>query len=878
MKYKNRFIEKSKIAVDELINVLASEIDLATTGSNSKVKKALEVKKHAFVQAKQIITGVLEHDQKQQEWAKHSIEQLIIAGSGSVESLIDSLSEPVHIEVIGNNADDVDNAIKSKGVAFNDVMELMSLIEELERIAKEDEIILKDIQFNEGYAEIYADKYNEKENKSGYDPKIDAVIIDPDGSVGDIIEISGLRIALPKKPKRSDIANHNRKKADQYWRRQGPPRALTPKSAKSYSDFIDQEYKYKRRGFWFYNNGNLEYITGPHWFHMTHCRTGADGGYYYFTKAQQKLFIFMEAVWCDQRCAGLILEKIRRLGATDMFMSFSLCKSISERDKIFGMTSKKDSDAKKNFRRQTHMFANLPFYFKPICKDEKSATILDFSSPSQRLTKKNQDKDKVDCSLNTYCNFESTSEDSYDGDALRLYLADEFSKWKKQNGNTLAHFEMVRKSATKGARITGKLFLFSTFENVTGRDAEDEDALAGDRYKQIYMDSDPTQRNANGQTRSYLYKIFLSVYEHYEGFIDRYGYAILEDPKEPVKTMDGDYREIGIRTYIQRELDHIGDNLRARTEYLRKTPIKEEHGYAVAEGMCLFNQGNILSQLAYNDSMPKSPNGDNTKLRRGNFEWKDGRKDCGKVIWKDNPNGRFLIGWMPPEDLQNNIVKRGRFLMPGNSDIGALGIDPYRTDKSKDGSKGSIHGKTKVNPKAPSEFFFLEYVHRPDQKSIFQEDAIMAMVFFGMPALIESNVRSLLEEMHKRGYRKFSLNRPDKTKDKLTHDEKKYGGMPSSSEDVLQMQESAIETYVENFVGELDGDGYGNMLFNKTLLDWLSYDRKNRTKRDASISSSLAIIACNSKARKAVDKSVQTEVVSSFIRRYNNRGTVGKRM
>jgi len=886
MDIKKQLINQSKKAVGEIIKILSIEPTQTRVDDKTKLetrvlhgKKDLQVKKQAFVRAKKIISGVLEMDYRQQDWARTVIDSLITAGTESVEHLIASLDAPIKVDKISDNGNNVLQAMESKSVAFEDAMEIYEHIDELRKVVSEDEIVLKEVDYNQGYAEIYADKFAKKGSKAKYAPGIDAVIIDPEGTVGDIITISDLRIALPKKPKRLNIANNNRVKAEQYWRRIDPPKALNERSSKGFEDFIEEEFNHKRNGYWFLNNGTAEYISGAHWFHMSRCRTGADGGFYYFTKAQQKLFIFMEAVWCDQRSAGLILEKIRRLGATDMFMSFSLCKSTFERDKIFGMTSKKDSDASKNFRRQTYMFANLPFYFKPICINETAASKLDFRSPSQMLSKNNKSKDRVDNSLNTYCNYESTSEDSYDGDATRLYLGDEFSKWKKQNGNTISHFEMVRKSATKGARITGKIFLFSTVENVTGKDAEDELALAGDRYKKIYYDSDVNDRNENGQTKSYLYKIFISVYEHYEGYIDRYGYAILEDPLKPTKTMDGEIVDIGIKTHIQRELDHLGNNIRARVEYLRKTPIEEADGFAVSEGMCMFNQGNIITQVAYNNLLPKNKLGLNSKLRRGNFRWQKGVRDCGVVEWRDDPNGRFLISWMPPVELRNNVIRRGNILMPGNSDVGAFGIDPYRTDKSKDGSKGSMHGFTKENVKAPSNFFFLEYIHRPEEKKIFTEDVIMAMVFFGMPALIENNVRNLVEALRERGYRKFSLNRPDKLPDKLTEDEKKYGGIPSTSENVIQMQTSAIESYVEHHVGEKDDDTYGDMMFNDTLLDWLSYDSKNRTKRDASISSSLALMACNIKTRRpAANNEVKKEAVQSLFKRFDNTGKVGTRL
>ena len=329
---------------------------------------------------------------------------------------------------------------------------------------------------------------------------------------------------------------------------------LRKKSAKYHEDFIHDEFMRKRNGMWFLNNGNPEYITGAHWFLLTHFRTGCAGGYYYFTKAQQKLYYFLEAAWCDQRCFGIILEKIRRFGATDCSMNFGCCKNITIKDGRFGMTSKTDKDANLNFQRLTRAFSSLPFYFKPICLDEKSKSKLEFIEPSKRLSKHNQDQERVDNSLNTMFDYMSTKEDSYDGTAMTFYIADELSKWKKQNGNTINHWEMVRKALTKGKRITGMAFILSTFENVRGVDPyEDPDrAEAGDCYKWILLNSDPKDRDENGRTRTGLYQLFISCYEHYEGLIDKYGYPIVERPYRATRTIDGDLTKIGIKDFYRK--------------------------------------------------------------------------------------------------------------------------------------------------------------------------------------------------------------------------------------------------------------------------------------------------------------------------------------
>lgn len=885
MDWREEFIKQSKQAVNEFIRILKADILFDDLEDETKGKAALSTKKEAFVEAKNIIANLLDIDHSQQDWARITINELIDAGNESVDGLISGIGNDINLlDGISNDANDLKNAIKSRGVAFKDALELIDAVSDLKRIVAEDEIVIRDNDFNAGHAEMYADKYKKISDKSGYDSKIDAIILDPDGTVGDIIELCDLRIALPKRPVRKKIQNHNRKTKDQYFRREEPPRGLSPKSAKRYEDYIDQEYSRKRKGFWFLNNGKYEYITGAHYFLMTYYKIVALSGYYYFTKAQQKLFWLLEAAWVDQRSYGIILEKIRRFGATDSGCAFMTAKGVTTRGGIFGHTSKTDADARANFTRMTYAFSNLPFYMKPICLDEKSKTKLEFSIGSQKLSKKNKDKQIVDNSLNTRMDFMPTKEDSYDGTALDGYMADEFSKWGKANGNTITHWEMVRKALTKGMRITGKAFILSTVENVTGLDPYDEpkECEAGDRYKWLYYNSDPTQRDDNGRTLTGLYKVFISCYEHYEGLIDRYGYPITDDPEKTIVTIDGKETTIGIKTYIDNESTPFKNNPRALYEYFRKTPINEEDGFRIAEGTCMFNQVNILAQVAYNDKLPFNEKFRSKRipncLRIGNFYWKDGQKDCDEVIWRDEMSGRFKIAWMPPTELQNNKYYRGSIRYPANKDIGAFGVDPYRVNKTVDnkGSKGAMHGFTKHNSKgAPNDFFFLEYICRPETKDIFQDDMIKAMVFYGMPALIENNVNSLLEEMFRRGYRHYSLKRPDKAVDKLTFDEEKYGGIPSNSENVLQMQASVVENYVEQKVGEVDPDEFGEMFFNQTLYDWLAFDIKDRTKRDATISSSLALIACNSYRKRPVDINKNQKAIKAYIKQYNNMGVIG---
>ena len=176
---------------------------------------------------------------------------------------------------------------------------------------------------------------------------------------------------------------------------------------------------------------------------------------------------------------------------------------------------------------------------------------------------------------------------------------------------------------------------------------------------------------------------------------------------------------------------------------------------------------------------------------------------------------------------------------------------------------------------APANTFFLEYIAKPQTAEIFFEDVLMALEFYGMPILAENNKPRLLYYLRRRGYRGFSMNRPDKVWNKLSVAEREVGGIPNSSEDIKQAHAAAIESYISNHVGEMQDGNYGNITFNDTLNDWAKFDINRRTKFDATISSGLAIMACNRHLYKPHAERSKTTLDFGFSK-YNNKGTVSK--
>ena len=227
--------------------------------------------------------------------------------------------------------------------------------------------------------------------------------------------------------------------------------------------------------------------------------------------------------------------------------------------------------------------------------------------------------------------------------------------------------------------------------------------------------------------------------------------------------------------------------------------------------------------------------------------------------------------------MRNNIELKNGKKYPGNAHIGSFGCDTYDISGvvGGGGSKGSFHGLTKFNmDDAPSNHFFLEYIARPRTSEEFYENCLMACVFYGFPILIENNKVGQLKYFANRGYRGFSLNRPDKHKNDLSSSEKELGGIPSSVQ-TIELQANAIEAYINQYVGvDYSGEyreegSVGNMYFNKTLLDWANFDIANRTKFDATISSGLAIMANQTYVTKPMRNN--SEIMFNFAR-YSNKG------
>ncbi len=181
----------------------------------------------------------------------------------------------------------------------------------------------------------------------GYAEK--AVAICPNGTTGDHVEIGGLLIVLPKPPKVKEILYCDLPVQDQHWRRADLPAEISrirsmdewaemPREFREkFRPYIEEEFRRRREGVWFYNRGDATYITGRHYMMLQW--SVLDIGAPYYLEFQRDIFLHLAACEADPRCIGQLYTKCRRSGYTNICSSVIVDEATQVKDKLVGIQS-----------------------------------------------------------------------------------------------------------------------------------------------------------------------------------------------------------------------------------------------------------------------------------------------------------------------------------------------------------------------------------------------------------------------------------------------------------------------------------------------------------------------------------------------------------
>ena len=492
----------------------------------------------------------------------------------------------------------------------------------------------------------------------GYNEEYDIIIISKTGEIGEIYQIQNLVIALPK-------INENVIDLGDKWQRQPLPKAFKRIKTifdweeydldfkEKWYDYIDTEFKRREEGFWFYNKKIPTYLTGTHYMYLQWSKI--DVGPPDFREANRLFFIFWEACKADHRSYGMCYLKNRRSGFSFMASGEAVNTATISTDSRFGILSKSGPDAKTMFTdKVVPISVNYPFFFKPIQDGmDRPKTELAYRVPASKFTRRKLETNETLrelTGLDTTIDWKNTGDNSYDGEKLKLLVHDESGKWERPN-NILNNWRVTKTTLRLGSKIIGKCMMGST------SNALDK---GGDNFKKLYYDSDVTQRNANGQTRSGLYSLFIPMEWNYEGYIDSYGIPVFDTPEKPVEDPHGSKIKIGVIQYWQNEVDGLKGDQDGLNEFYRQFPRTEEHAFRDEAKSSLFNLTKIYEQIDWNADLRNS-----SIITQGNFQWQEGVKDT-NVIFSPSNQGRFFVSWTPPFNLQNNVISKNgkKYLWP----------------------------------------------------------------------------------------------------------------------------------------------------------------------------------------------------------------------
>lgn len=699
----------------------------------------------------------------------------------------------------------------------------------------------------------------------GYNADYDIVVISYTKRIGQIVEIDGLKIALPEVPPKKEILFSNIKDPnDQLWERTPLPDDLSEIEEEAseqdsvklkltaeeifYSKgedfvskhipYINEEFRRREEGIWFMNNGEPVYITGRNymfiqWSYLQHS---------YYPKyrwTQRVLWLHWEACVADRRSFGQCYLKNRRSGYSTMNMADNVDFATKNKSVLVGIISKTGDDAQEMFMEMvTPVFNSYPFFFKPAQDGTTNPRKeLAFRKISERITAKNRGGSKKSGGLNSKIRWWPTKKNSMDSKEINKQSIDEAGKFPA-DVPVDQYWPIARKCLLKGVRKVGKSMVGST------ANAPEE---GGKEFKNLYEDSkEETRSKITGETTSGLNSLFIPAQYNLEGCFDRFGNPILYDTEEGVVNEFGKKVYIGSISILKEKEAQLKNNPEALNQQRRLDPTTEADAFLTPADNCLFDQDKIETQKEYNGSKYNHTTKLSKLYRRGDLIWIEKYKN---VKWVDNPiRGKFLSTYLPDRTISNNIGESNGAIVPLNGQYFVGGIDSYDISGTVDGrgSNGSLHIYAKnAFMYAPNQFV-LEYCDRPADANIFYDNCLKALIYYGCPALIENNKPRLLHIMKEKGFRKFSMNRPDKKFRELSPTERAYGGVPSSA-GTIDTQAECVESYVLRHVGvngvaEFGEVGkMGNCYFDDLLDDWLKFDINNRTKFDRTVSSSLAL-------------------------------------
>lgn len=641
------------------------------------------------------------------------------------------------------------------------------------------------------------------------------------------------RFSLPKDWKVKREAEKERQKFDRHY----------------YDPYLEairaREWKRRLCGIWFWNYNpkskinELRYITGTHYLYITYWKF--QGKFMDFRINDMEAWYVVKYCETDPDCLGINEITKRKLGKTAKLGCWIYERtSRPPTNQHAAFQSKADDDAQEVMKKAiVQPWQKAPDFFRPIYDTMKGddPNELRFFHTSRRGSTTETERDEEDA-LESWIEYGASGVAVFDGPELDSYGSDEAGKTKKPV-SILERQRTVRFCAEIDGEFKHRKQYYTTTVEI--EDGEEDNY----EFQELTAGSNPLDRNDNNRTKTGLYTYFLPAQKGM--YFDVYGY-----PDEQ--------RAITYLLNERKKLEEDGDT-RGLSSFKRKNPMTFKEAFSADGTYTLYDPELLNEQLDFIVWR--------TDLtERGDLKWykdspftieieENGEKKTvlNKIIWVENPNGKFekVKGWWPKDG--NNVYDNNGAYMPNNNFSFRIGYDTFKYDKTKDKRRSNAAAfvyqiKDDLFPSQYEDMFTLRYSFRPESRRIANMDVLMMAWLCGCQILIEKNAGDHYVD-HYKEWKCFGFLMwlPGETEPGITTD-----GKGKTTQTICNYTEQYINEHIKK-------------VFFKTLIrkesGWLGFKVEDTEKFDECMGSGITLIAV--KGRKFVRPTANQQNIESIL-------------
>lgn len=616
-----------------------------------------------------------------------------------------------------------------------------------------------------------------------------------------------------------------------------------------HSNYIDECYKreFQRRtfGVHFRNGGDIEWITGDHWFTLMWAKTkrpDKKGDFFDYREYQRDFFYQIFHTNFTKNVDGFDWSKAKKTGITNLMWIYYLNKSTMTKNINLGCMNIDKDKAAKTFRDHfMYAYNGLPLALKPDIKSKSEAEgIIVFGKQYRgKGSKRNMDTDE----LNTTVMCVATAENAFDVDVFTDVWYDENPKYKSD-------FGAIFRSNSGATKIqdfpVGRQWLTSYTPEKSG------DSFSS--AKKTFFDSElkTITISSEGRTKSGLYCDHIPAYKSWATSFNKYGKC----------------NEAEAKAKIEQQLNSLIDRPNEHLKKKRELANTKKDAWSVGDADSLFDPIR-LSELEFDlDELQRSKQ----TFEWGHLEWVNPMWEVGK---KDKrPKGMFdRVQWVP---LTREEVLRGKedkvrlyermqpqyenfALIHGRDEYDNLlpplkfqhcgGVDPADFRDVGNAEEGSLIGMYSMvvhneaintaNRRVATGIINAEYYGRPDNPEEWYQDIVKHIIYFGCLVIIEANNGTIATRLEDEGLGHFMLFKdasgvivPYKANHKnstnpLRHIRNSKSGNVDTVADIIRYIKQYL-TRANKKIGEID---YGETIKSERLLKQLKAFESDDTKK-----------------------------------------------